>query len=173
MARRIAVEILLIVVLTIVLAWAIIGAVSTINTGDPAPSFGDQAPRLLIGMLGLGIGLWTVLVIIGAIVNRRRGAGWRIATHLVSLIVALGLNVVVLTVLTVASGDPGGWGVLVVAIAAVAGLAVLVAGVVVVLVVELLVLKNLPVPPPAVEQPHDDAPATVERNPRDGGPGAP
>lgn len=145
MARRITVEVVLILVLTVLLAWSIVGAVSLADTTDPVGVLVDQTPRVLFGLLGIGIGLWVVLLIIGAIAYRRRPAGWRVATHLFSLLVALAVNIGVFALLNVAAGGSGGddWGMLVVTIAAAAAVAVFVSGVIVVLVVEFLVLPKL------------------------------
>lgn len=147
MARRVLLEVVLIVILTVVLAWVILGGFALTDSSDPIATLVDQTPRVLFGLLGIALTLWTVLVIIGAIVHRRRTAGWRIATHLFSLIAAIAVNVGVLVLVTVISGGGGGedWGLLVVGIAVAAGATLLVAGVIAVLVVELLVVKKLPV----------------------------
>lgn len=146
MARRIIIEVLLILVLTILLAWTVLGAFALTDSTDPVGTLVDQTPRVLFGLLGISLALWTILLIIGAIVYRRRPAGWRVATHLFSLLVALAVNIGVFALLSAAAGGSGGedWGMLVVAIAAAAAAAAFVCGVVVVLVVELLVLPKLP-----------------------------
>lgn len=146
MARRIIIEVLLILVLTILLSWAVLGAFALTDSADPIGTLVDQTPRVLFGLLGLGLALWTVLLIIGAIAYRRRPAGWRVATHLFSLLVALAVNIGVFALLGVAAGGSSGedWGMLVVAIAAAAGAALFVSAVIVVLVVEFLVLPKLP-----------------------------
>lgn len=152
MAKRIVLEVVLILLLTVVLAWTVLGAFALTDSTDPLGTFVDQAPRVLFGLLGIALVLWTVLLIIGAIVHRRRAVGWRIATHLVSLLVALVVNVGGLAVLTVATGGGAGedWGLLVVAIAGAAGAVLLISGVIAVLVVELLILRAAaPIPAPS------------------------
>ncbi|GAA1733742.1 hypothetical protein [Microcella frigidaquae] len=146
MARRITVEVALILVLTILLSWTVLGAFALTDSADPVGTLVDQTPRVLFGLLGIGLALWTILLIIGAIVSRRRSAGWRVATHLFSLLVALAVNIGVFALLSTAAGGSGGedWGMLVVAIAGAAAAAVFASGVIVVLVVELLVLPKLP-----------------------------
>lgn len=143
MVRRIVLEVVLIIGITIALAWLVLAALALTDSADPIGTLVDQTPRVLFGLLGIALGLWTVLVIIGAIVQRRRRVGWRIATHLISLLAALAVNIGLLTVITVATG--GGqaedWGMLVVAIAVAAGGLLLVAGTVAVLLVELLILR--------------------------------
>ncbi len=143
MTRRIVLEIVLIIGITITLAWLVLGVLALTDSDDPVGTLVDQTPRVLFGLLGIALGLWTVLVIIGAIVQRRRRVGWRIATHVVSLLVALVVNTGMLTVLTVATGggQDGGWGMLVVAIAVGAGVVLLVSGTVAVLLVELVILR--------------------------------
>jgi len=152
LVKRVVLEVVLIVVLTILLAWAVLGAFALTDSADPVGTVVDQTPRVLFGLLGIALGLWTLLLIIGSIVHRRRAAGWRIATHLVSLLVALVVNVGGLALLTVATGGGGsdGWGMLVVAIGVASGAVLLGAGLVVVLVVELLILPAAaPLPPAA------------------------
>ncbi len=143
MAKRIVLEVVLILLLTVVLAWAVLGAFALTDSADPVGTFLDQTPRVLFGLLGIALALWTLLLVIGSIVHRRRAVGWRIATHLVSLLVALVVNVGGLALLTVATGGGGAenWGLLVVGIAAAAGAVLFVSGVIAVLVVELLVLR--------------------------------
>lgn len=154
MAKRIVLEVVLILVLTILLAWTVLGAFALTDSADPVGTFLDQTPRVLFGLLGIALALWTVLLIIGSIVHRRRAAGWRVATHLVSLLVAVVVNVGGLALLAVATGGGGAenWGLLVVAIAAGSAAALLVAGTIAVLVVELLILPTA-APIPAVSTP--------------------
>lgn len=143
MTRRIVLEIVLIIGITIALAWLMLAAFALTDSADPIGTLVDQTPRVLFGLLGIALALWTVLVIIGAIVQRRRRVGWRIATHLISLLVALAVNIGLLVALSVATGggQDGGWGMLVVAIAVGAGGLLLVAGTVAVVLVELLILR--------------------------------
>lgn len=153
MVRRIVLEVILIIGIAVVLAWSVLAAFALTEATDPIGTLVDQTPRVLFGLLGIALGLWTVLVIIGAIVQRQRAVGWRIMTHIVSLVAALVVNVVVLTVITVASGATSGedWGMLVVAIAMAAGGLLLVAGTISVLLVELVILKPKKVATPDAE----------------------
>ncbi len=143
MTRRIVLEIVLIIGITIALAWLVVGAFALTDSADPVGTLADQTPRVLFGLLGIALGLWTVLVIIGAIVQRRRRVGWRVATHLISLLAAIAVNIGLLSVVAVATGggQGGDWGMLVVAIAVAAGGALLVAGTVAVLLVELVIVR--------------------------------
>jgi hypothetical protein len=151
MTRRIVLEIVLIIGLTIALAWLVLGVLALTDSADPVGTLVDQTPRVLFGLLGIALAVWTLLVIIGAIVLRRRRAAWRIAAHLVSLLVALVINIGLLTVLTVATdgGQGGGWGMLVVAIAVGAGGVLAIAGITAVLLVELVILRPTTAADPA------------------------
>jgi len=153
MVRRIVLEIVLIIGIAIVLAWLVLAAFALSDSTDPIGTLVDQTPRVLFGLLGIALGLWTVLVVIGAIVHRARAVGWRIITHIVSLVIALVVNVGVLTIVTLASGggSSDGWGMLVVAIAVAAGGVLLVAGVISVLLVELVILRPRKAPEVALE----------------------
>ena len=143
MARRIVVEVVLIIGITVALAWPVLGLFGLTGSADPVATFVDQTPRVLFGLLGIALGVWTLLVVIGAIVLRRRGRGARIASHLISLVIALVINVALLTVFaTAANGGEGeSWGMVVVAIAAAASIALFVAGVIAVLLVELVIVR--------------------------------
>jgi hypothetical protein len=141
MARRITLEVGLILVITIVLAWILLGTVSLFDSADPLAAFTDSAPRLLFGVTAIALVLWAVMLVIGAIAHRNRRVGWRILTHLVSLFVALLVNVLVFTGLALVNSNEGGWGLLLVGIAVGVGLAVGIAGTVAVLVVERAILR--------------------------------
>lgn len=143
MARRIVLEVALILGITVLLAWPVIGALGFTTPVDPVVAFVDQPFRVLFGLLGVALGLWTLLLIVGSIVLRRRGRGWRIASHLVSLVIALVVNVGVLTALALSltGGAGDSWGMLVVTIAAAAGGLLLGTGTTAVLLVELVILR--------------------------------
>lgn len=144
MVKLVALKVLLILVITIAIAWLGLALVSLFDANDPVAAFVDGAPRMLFGVMGIALALWALLVIIGAIVNRHRSARWRIATHLVTLIVSIGVNVLIFTVLAFA--DSGGWGLLLVGIALAAGIVVAVAGIIAVLLVELVILRDRKAP---------------------------
>ena len=142
MAIRITIEVVLILAITLVLSWLLLGIVATFDySPDPVAAFTDGAPRLLFGVAAITLVLWTVMVIIGAITHRKRGVGRRIATHLASLFVAILINVMVFVVLASANSNEGGWGLVLAGIALGAGLFVGVSGVVAVLLVELVILR--------------------------------
>ncbi|WP_297601744.1 hypothetical protein [Microcella sp.] len=129
-------------IITIVLALIGLGIMSLISGSDATEAFTDSAPRSLFGMTGIALGLWALMLIIGAIAHRHRRAGWRIGTSIVSLVVAIAVNLAVFAVLAFTSLDGGGWGLLILAIAAVSGAVLLVTGVVAVLLVELAIVRS-------------------------------
>ena len=159
MARRIALEIVLIVGITVAVAWLILGLVSLADATDSASAFFDQTPRVLFGVLGIALGLFAIFVTIGAIAWRRRGGRIRIVSHVISLVLAIAVNVALLALVTMAASGGGGadsWGMLVLAIAGAAGAALLIAGLTAILLVELVILR----PKPA-----RSAPAGAENSP--------
>lgn len=146
MTRRVVLEIVLTIGIAIAIAWLIVGVLALADSADPLGTLVDQTPRVLFGLLGIGIGVWAILVTIGAIVLRRRAPGVRVASHLVSLVIALVINVALLALVTIATSGGGAdsWGMLVVAIAGVAGVALLIAGIAAVLLVNLAILRPKP-----------------------------
>lgn len=143
MARRIALEIALTIGITVVIAWLILGLFSLGNATDAASAFFDQTPRVLFGVLGIALGLFAIFVTIGAIAWRRRTSRARIVSHLISLVLAIAVNVALLALVTMAANGGGAdsWGMLVLAIAGAAGTALLIAGVTAILLVELVILR--------------------------------
>ena len=160
MKRRIVLEVVLILSITIVAAWSVLAVLPLADSADPIGTLVDQTPRVLFGGLGVALVLWTVLLVIGAIVQRRRAVGWKIATHLVSLIAALVVNIGILAIVSVAAGGGSSedWGLIVVIIAVAAGGVLLVAGIVSVLLVELVILR--PRAPQSPDSSSLDTPAT-------------
>lgn len=148
MAGRVALEVGVTLLLTILLAWSIFGLFALTDSADPVGTFLDQVPRVIFGLLGIALGLWAIMLIIGSIAHRYRAVGWRIGTHIVSLVVALIVNIVVLTAVSVASAGEGGWEMLLVGIAVAASVVLFVCGVVAVLVVELAVVRPRTAPRP-------------------------
>ncbi len=154
MAKRVTLEVVLILVITVALSWLLLGLVSLVDSTDPLAAFVDGAPRMLFGVTAIALVLWSIMVIIGAIAHRNRRAGWRIATHLVSLFVAILINVLVFVVLAFANANEGGWGLLLAGIALGVGLVVGISGVVAVLLVELVILRPKRVLEPDVAAPN-------------------
>lgn len=145
MGRRITLEVVSILVITVVLA--LVGLM--LVTGGDAASSGDLlggAARFLFGATGIALALWIVLLIVGAVVLRHRPVGVRIGVHLLTAVVAIAVNTVLLSV--VGGAAEGGWSDLVMAIALGAGAVLLAAAVVGVLVTELVIVRPRRVPRP-------------------------
>jgi len=138
MGKRILTEVGSILGITIVLA--LVG-LSLVTAGDAAAP-GDVVPnaaRFLFGATGIALGLWTLLLIAGAILLRYRPVGVRIGVHLLTAVIAVGANT---GLLTLAAGPAdNGWSGLIIAIALGAGAVLLVAAVIGVLVTELLIVR--------------------------------
>jgi hypothetical protein len=143
MTRRVVLEIVLIVAITVGVAWLILGVIGLADSVDPVATLVDQTPRVLFGLLGIGLALFALFVTIGSISLRRRSRRARIVSHIVSLILAIIINVALIAIVTVAANGGGGdsWGMLVLAIAGAAAAALAVAGFVAILLVELLILR--------------------------------
>ncbi|MBK5238224.1 MAG: hypothetical protein JJE28_03820 [Actinomycetales bacterium] len=140
MRQRIALEIVLIAGGTLVLAYAVLGGIALLNSSNALETFVDQVPRVLFGLLGVGLALWAVIVVVGAIVSRRRAAGWHILTHLTGIVVAMIVNAAVLMIVAALSGGE----LLLAGIAAAAGFVVVLCSVPVILITKLIVLRPRP-----------------------------
>ncbi|GAA1687727.1 hypothetical protein GCM10009792_04390 [Microcella alkalica] len=151
MGRGILTEVGSILGITIVLA--LVG-LSIVTAGD-ATTPGDIVPnaaRFLFGATGIAIGLWMLLLIAGAVVLRHRPVGVRIGVHLLSAVIAVGLNTGLLAL--VAGPADSGWSGLIIAIALGAGAVLLIAVIIAVLVTELLIVQ-----PRRLERPESGRPA--------------
>ncbi len=138
MRTRIALEIGLVIGGTLLLAYAVFGAFALLSPTDPWETFVDQVPRLLFGLLGIGLALWVVAVVFGAIKFRDRVPGWRVLTHLAGIVVAMILNAIVLMI----AGSISDGELLLGGIAVAAGFVVVVCSVPVILITELLILRG-------------------------------
>ena len=142
MGARITVEVVSILLLTVLVAVLGYAVVFGAGEGDVVYRL-EEALRFLLGPTGIAVGVWAVLLVVFAIVLRRRPTGVRVLVHLGSLVVANLVNVGVL--IGVASTSLDSWFGLVVVIAATAGAVLFGAAVVGVLITELLILRALPV----------------------------
>ena len=141
MGARITVEVVSILLITVLIAVLGYALVFGAGEGDVAYRL-EEALRFLLGPTGIAVGVWAALLVVFAIVLRRRPTWVRVLVHLGSLVVANLVNVGVL--IGIASTSLDSWFGLVVVIAATAGLVLFVAAVVGVLVTELLILRALP-----------------------------
>lgn len=159
-ARRVATEVATILVITIVLSLAGLALV-TGRDAATADEIVPDAARVLFGALGIGLLLWSLLLVAGAIVLRERGPALRIVVHMLTAALAITLNAAIVALATGAgtSAGSGEWGDLVVAIVLGAGLVVLGAAVIAVVVTELVVVRSPRQAMPSAfgEQPFDSA----------------
>jgi len=141
MAGRVTLEIVAILATAVLISSIILALFALADSGDPVGTLVDQVPRVLFGLLGLAWGLWAIMLIIGSIAHRHRGVGWRIGTHIVSLAVALIVNVVVVSVASFVGAGGSGWELLIVGILVAVSAVLFVSGVTAVLLVELLIVR--------------------------------
>ena len=146
MTGRVTLEVVAVFAMTLLLGFLILGVFALTGSVDPVGAFLDQVPRVLFGLLGIGLGFWLIMLVIGAIVQRYRGPGWRIGTHLASVVVAMIVNAAVIAVITASVGGE----LLVAAIALAAGMAVIAASVPATLITELLVIRPRKVSRPTI-----------------------
>lgn len=144
-ARRIATEVVTILAITIVLSLAGLALV-TGRDAATADEIVPDAARVLFGALGIGLLLWSLLLVAGAIVLRERGPALRIVVHMLTAALAITLNAVIVALATGVGTSAGAgaseWGDLVVAIVLGAGLVVLGAAVIAVVMTELVVVRS-------------------------------
>ena len=141
MTGRVTLEIVAILAVATVISGSILALFALTDSVDPVGTLVDQVPRVLFGLLGLAWGLWLIMLIIGAIAHRYRGVGWRIGTHIVSLAVALIINVLVVSVASFIGAGGSDWELLIVGILVAVSGVLFFSGVVAVLVVELLIVR--------------------------------
>ncbi len=134
-AARIAVEVLLTVIVTILL----VGAANTIDSADPAGAFLREAPAMVFGVFWIALVLWVILVVVGNVAQRSKPPRARVIADLLSALVASVLNTAVFAVIGFSAG---GFGLLLVAIAIVPGIAFLVAAAVVVPLTQLVLFRS-------------------------------
>lgn len=70
---------------------------------------GSVVGEFVFGFAGPALAIWTVLVTLGATLQRRRGSWWRIGAHVVSAIIAGIANVAVVVAIGEASNAQGGF----------------------------------------------------------------
>ena len=68
----------------------------------PSEAFLDQAIRLVLGFVDIGIVTWVVLLIVGA--ARRRGLGWGIGGSLLAALIGAVVNLIWIVILSVING---------------------------------------------------------------------
>ncbi|MDO9591263.1 MAG: hypothetical protein Q7J04_08995, partial [Microcella sp.] len=66
-------------------------------------------PEFVFGFAGVALGVWTLLVALGATLLRHRGPWWRIGSHVLSALIAGIVNVPVVVAIGEASDAQGGF----------------------------------------------------------------
>ena len=95
----IVLQVLLVTALTLALA----GVYFTVVLGEqPSGAFFDQAVRMVLIFVDIGIITWAVLLIVGAI--RGRGIGWGIGGSLVAAVVGIVVNLIWIFILSLING---------------------------------------------------------------------
>ena len=127
--------------LLLALLFSIVGAVLLgLSDGtDAAGAFLDIGPRLVLGVLWPTLILWTALVLIGNIKNRRRGSGTKFLTGVMSTIATCLVTPVGWLVFSLFAGD---WGVLLFAVALAPTVIFFVAALVALALVHLVFLRR-------------------------------
>lgn len=129
------------VVLVTALTWALAGAYFAVVLGvAPTEAFFDQAVRLVLIFVDIGIVTWTVLLVVGAV--RGRGIGWGIGGSLLAAVVGVVVNLIWIVILSVING---GADIFAIALGVQAGIFFLIA-VVIVAPLVLRVLVKTPAP---------------------------
>ena len=102
MSRRVLAVVLQVVLVT-ALTWALAGVYFTVVLGVPASeAFFDQAVRIVLIFIDIGIVTWAVLLVVGAI--RGRGIGWGIGGSLVAAVVGIVVNLIWIVILSFING---------------------------------------------------------------------
>ncbi len=147
MAGRIVREVLLVLGVTLALAYLVTVLVYAGSAGDDlAHVLLQVAPRFMAGFFGVAFVVFAVLVTVSALALRRRARRVRVWTQLAAAVVAALVNTLVITGLASATGGSGGMDGLVLTLALTGSVFFLVTGVVAVLVVQLLIMKRAPEP---------------------------
>ena len=102
MSRKVL-AIVLQVLLVTALTWALAGVYFTVVLGEqPSEAFFDQAVRMVLIFVDIGIITWAVLLIVGDI--RGRGIGWGIGGSLAAAVVGIVVNLIWIFILSLING---------------------------------------------------------------------
>jgi hypothetical protein len=136
---RVILTIALELVLAILLALAVNGVWLLFLGESVADAFLDQGFRLLFTFMDVGLVVWLLLLILGAV--RRRGLGWGVGGSLVAAFIGTLVN---LTVVTIVAFVQGGANIFYIALGLEAGILFLIAAAVAVPIVHRLVKPAAP-----------------------------
>jgi hypothetical protein len=132
MARTVL-TIVLDLVLTVVVSLVLLGGWQSLLSGSVADGSAEAA-RLLFLFMDVGLAVWLVLMIVGAV--RRRGIGWGVGGVILAAVAGAVVNLAVVVVVGLIQQ---GWAPLLSLFAVVAGIAFLIAVLIVVPIVHRLV----------------------------------
>jgi hypothetical protein len=95
----VALQVVIGTLLTLVLA----GTYFTLVVGvPPAEAYFDQAIRLVLTFVDIGIVTWFVLLIVGAV--RKRGIGWGVGGSIIAAFAGAVMNLIWILILSIAGG---------------------------------------------------------------------
>lgn len=134
MVLRVVLVSVLELVLSLLLAWLLGGLLLWGLGSDPAAAFTSEVAHLLFVFMDVGIVVWMLMLIVGAV--RRRGLGWGVGGTILAALLAVVVNLVVVSIIAIAQG---GADIFAIAIGVEAGLVFLVAAVVAVVVARRIV----------------------------------
>ena len=142
---RIVLQVVIATVLTLLLAglyfWLVLGE-------TPADAFFDQAVRLVLGFIDVGILTWLVLLIVGGM--RKRGLGWGFGGSLLAALIGTVVNLIWIVILSIING---GADIFAIALGVQAGFFFLVGVVLAELLVRRVILRDPTVEPDAAPGP--------------------
>jgi hypothetical protein len=95
MTRALATQALTLVI-SVALAFLVGGLVQWFLGADPSTAFLAESTQLLFTYMDVGLGVWVVLLVVGAV--RRRGLGWTTFGTMVAAGIAATLNLLVVIV---------------------------------------------------------------------------
>jgi hypothetical protein len=132
-ALGVVLQVVIATALTLLLAGAYFALILGV---PPLEAFVDQAVRLVLGFVDIGILTWLVLLIVGSV--RTRGIGWGVGGSVLAALVGAVVNLIWIVILSVLSG---GADIFAIALGVQAGIFFLIAVVITALVVHRLLLK--------------------------------
>jgi len=135
---RVVLRLVLDVVLTVAVALLLLTGWQWFVSGSPAEAFGEGV-RVLFNFMDVGLAVWAILLIVGAVRGRSRAGGPGAGRTWLFLLIGAVVNLIVVTVVGFVQG---GWALLLIVFAIEAGLAALIAGAVVIPLVHRLVRSS-------------------------------
>lgn len=102
MSRKVLTVVLQVVLVT-ALTWALAGVYFAMVLGEsPSEAFFDQATRMVLIFIDIGILTWAAQLVVGAV--RGRGIGWGTGGSLVAAVVGIVVNLIWIVILSLING---------------------------------------------------------------------